>query len=58
MLLLGLGGGVQPPADSAARVTGAQAVAGLLKVVTNQLALASTSWLNADCSRSAASNIL
>ena len=44
VLLLGLGGGVQPPADSAARVTGAQAVAGLLKVVTNQLALAGTSW--------------
>lgn len=58
VLLLGLGGGVQPPADSAARVTGAQAVAGLLKVVTNQLALAGTSWLNASCSRSAATNIL
>ena len=58
VLLLGLGGGVQPPADSAARVTGAQAVAGLLKVETNQLALAGTSWLNASCSRSAATNIL
>ena len=58
VLLLGLVGGVQPPADSAARVTGAQAVAGLLKVVTNQLALAGTSWLNASCSRSAATNIL
>ena len=48
VLLLGFGGSVQPPADSAARVTGAQAVAGLLKVVTNQLALAGLMLVAAD----------
>jgi hypothetical protein len=54
VLLLEFGGDVKPPADSAASVIGDWVVAGLLKVVTNQLA---TAGLIFSGSRSDATNI-
>jgi len=54
VLLLEFGGDVKPPADSAASVIWDWVVAGLLKVVTNQLA---TAGLIFSGSRSAATNI-